>query len=101
MGAATGVAEVRADPDPGPGFHPGRRYEVIRFDEVPEVPELPEVPEIETILVDHPDQPPLGAGEPPMASWAVPSATPRTPPPGEPLRTLPFTPERVRAAADG
>ncbi len=72
--------------------HPGRQYEVVRFNEVPE---------IETILIDHPDQPPLGAGEPAIGVLggalgnAVFAAT------GARLRTLPFTPERVKAALGG
>ncbi|MFI6347168.1 molybdopterin cofactor-binding domain-containing protein [Streptomyces sp. NPDC050560] len=67
-------------------YHPGKQYEVIRFNEVPEV---------EVILLDRPEQPPLGAGEPTIGTLggaignAVFAAT------GVRLRTLPFTPERV------
>lgn len=73
-------------------YHPGKQYEVVRFNEVPE---------IETILIDQPDQPPLGAGEPAIGLMggaignAVFAAT------GTRLRTLPLTPERVKAALEG
>ena len=73
-------------------FHPGPQYEVVRFNEVPA---------IETILINHPDKPPLGAGEPAIGTMggaignAVFAAT------GKRLRTLPFTPEQVKAALAG
>jgi CO/xanthine dehydrogenase Mo-binding subunit len=59
---------------------------------------FPEVPEIETVLVDRPDEPILGAGEaaqgptPAAIANAVFHAT------GARLRRTPFTPERVREA---
>lgn len=58
--------------------------------------EFPEVPEIETVLLNQPDEPFLGAGEgtqgptPAAIANAVFSAT------GMRMRELPFTPERVR-----
>lgn len=64
-------------------------YPIIRFSEVPEI-------EIE--LIDRPDQPPLGAGEPagvviaPAVANAIYAAT------GARLRQLPCTPARVREA---
>lgn len=73
-------------------FHPGPQYEVARFDDVPA---------IETILIDHTDKPPLGAGEPALGTMggaignAIFAAT------GKRLRTLPFTPDRVKAALAG
>jgi nicotinate dehydrogenase subunit B len=73
-------------------FHPGPQYEVVRFNEVPA---------IETILINHTDKPPLGAGEPTIGTMggaignAVFAAT------GKRLRTLPFTPDRVKAALAG
>jgi Holliday junction resolvasome RuvABC endonuclease subunit len=73
-------------------FHPGPQYEVARFDDVPA---------IETILIDHTDKPPLGAGEPAIGTMggaignAIFAAT------GKRLRTLPFTPDRVKAALAG
>lgn len=64
-------------------------YPILRFAEVPEV---------EVVLLDRPDQPAVGAGEPatitiaPAIANAVFAAT------GARLRQVPFTPERVRAA---
>ena len=55
-----------------------------------------EVPDIDIVLINRPDQPPLGAGEPatvttaPAVANAVFNAT------GARLRQVPFTPERVR-----
>jgi CO/xanthine dehydrogenase Mo-binding subunit len=69
--------------------HPHPQYDVIRFNEVPA---------IETILLDHPDKPAWGAGEPTIGTVpgaignAVFAAT------GCRIRTLPLTPERVKAA---
>lgn len=73
-------------------FHPGPQYEVVRFNEVPA---------IKTILINHPDKPPLGAGEPAIGAMggaignAIFAAT------GKRIRTLPFTPDRVKAALAG
>ena len=64
-------------------------YPILRF---------PEVPELETVLLDHPELPCMGAGEgtqgptPAAIANAVFDAT------GLRLREIPFTPERVRAA---
>jgi CO/xanthine dehydrogenase Mo-binding subunit len=70
-------------------FNPGPQYEVVRFNEVPV---------IETILIDHPDQPPLGAGEPAIGTMAGAIANAIFAATGKRLRTLPFTPDRVKAA---
>lgn len=65
------------------------QYRVIRFNEVPV---------IETILINRPDQPALGAGEPAIGTMgaaignAVFAAT------GRRVRTLPMTPARVLAS---
>lgn len=70
-------------------FNPGPQYSVIRFNQIPD---------IEIILLDRPDQPPLGAGEPTLGTIggaignAVYAAI------GVRIRTLPFTPARVLAA---
>jgi len=59
---------------------------------------FPEVPEVEVTLINRPDQPAWGAGEPAsvpvMAAIgnAIFDAT------GARLRALPFTPDRVKAA---
>jgi CO/xanthine dehydrogenase Mo-binding subunit len=66
-----------------------RSYPILTF---------PEVPEIETIIVDRPDKPSMGVGEPatvPVSaaiSNAVFDAT------GVRLRSTPFRPEKVLAA---
>jgi CO/xanthine dehydrogenase Mo-binding subunit len=73
-------------------FHPGPQYEVVRFNEVPVV---------ETILINHPDQPPLGAGEPTIGTMAGAIANAIFAATGKRLRTLPFTPDRVKAALKG
>ena len=62
---------------------------------------FPEVPEIAIDLIDRPDEKPWGAGEPSAAivpsalSNAVFDAT------GARLRSVPFTPAKVRAAIQG
>ena len=67
-------------------FHPTPQYSVLRFSEVPD---------IEVVLIDHPDQPAWGAGEPTIGVTpaaignAVFAAT------GARVRTLPMTPARV------
>jgi CO/xanthine dehydrogenase Mo-binding subunit len=64
-------------------------YPIIRFGEIPP---------IDVVLLDRPDQPAVGAGEPattttaPAIANAVAAAT------GARLREAPFTPARVRAA---
>ena len=60
-----------------------------------------EIPEIEIVLIDHPDEKAVGAGEPttitiaPAIANAIYAAT------GARIRQAPFTPERVRAAIPG
>ncbi|MBO0891497.1 MAG: xanthine dehydrogenase family protein molybdopterin-binding subunit [Acidothermales bacterium] len=72
-------------------FHPTPQYPVIRFDAVPR---------IETVLIDRPDQPAWGAGEPTIGvipaaiGNAVFAAT------GVRIRTLPMTPDRVLKALE-
>ncbi|MCL4395230.1 MAG: molybdopterin-dependent oxidoreductase [Chloroflexi bacterium] len=64
-------------------------YPILKFSEVPEVQVVP---------IDHPELPPLGAGEPasvvvaPAIANAIFGAT------GARIREVPFTPRRVRAA---
>ena len=67
------------------------RYPILTF---------PEVPAIEVDLVQRLDQPPLGVGEP--AAAAVPAAVGNAvfDATGVRLRTVPFRPERVKAALD-
>jgi nicotinate dehydrogenase subunit B len=70
-------------------FNPGPQYSVLKFNEVPR---------IETVLLNRPEEPAWGAGEPTIVPVpaaignAVFAAT------GARVRTLPMTPERVLAA---
>ena len=72
--------------------HPDPQYDVIRFNEVPS---------IETILIDHPDQPAWGAGEPAIGTIAGAIGNAVFAATGQRIRTLPFTPARVKAALGG
>lgn len=72
--------------------HPGPQYEVASFDDVPA---------IETILIDRPDKPPLGAGEPAIGAMGGAIGNAIFAAVGRRLRTLPFTPDRVKAALAG
>lgn len=67
-------------------FHPTPQYSVIRFNEVPAV---------DVILIDRPEQPAWGAGEP--AIGIVPAAVGNAvfAAVGARVRTLPMTPDRV------
>src|SRR5205823_669238 len=64
-------------------------YPILRF---------PDVPEVDIVLLDQPTQPAWGAGEPSAA--VVPSAISNAifDAIGVRMRTVPFTPERVKAA---
>jgi CO/xanthine dehydrogenase Mo-binding subunit len=55
-----------------------------------------EVPEMEIVLLDRPDQPALGAGEPSTVTTAPAVANAIFDATGVRLRQMPFTPERVR-----
>jgi nicotinate dehydrogenase subunit B len=59
---------------------------------------FPEVPRVEVFLLDRPDQKPLGSGEasPGPAAAAIANAISNAL--GYPIRDLPFTPERIKAA---
>ena len=59
---------------------------------------FPDVPEITIDLVDRPTEPPLGAGE--AAATPVPAALANAifDATGARLRTVPFTPDRVKQA---
>jgi CO/xanthine dehydrogenase Mo-binding subunit len=57
-----------------------------------------EVPELEIVLINRPDQPSLGAGEPATVTVAAAVANAIYAATGARLRQVPFTPERVRAA---
>jgi CO/xanthine dehydrogenase Mo-binding subunit len=64
-------------------------YPILRFTEAPA---------IEVALINHPDQPPNGAGEAACAPVAAALANAVFDATGARLRSVPFTPERVRAA---
>jgi len=57
-----------------------------------------EVPEIEIVLIDRPDQPAIGVGEPSTVTTAAAVANAIYDATGARLRQIPFTPERLRAA---
>jgi len=57
-----------------------------------------EVPEIEIVLINRPDQPAMGAGEPSTVTTAAAVANAIFDATGVRLRQIPFTPERLRAA---
>jgi CO/xanthine dehydrogenase Mo-binding subunit len=57
-----------------------------------------EVPEVEIVLLDRPDQPAVGAGEPSTVTTAAALANAIFDATGARLRQIPFTPARVKAA---
>jgi nicotinate dehydrogenase subunit B len=57
------------------------------------------VPPIETILIDRPREPAWGAGEPTIGAIGGAIANAVFAATGKRVRTLPMTPERVRATA--
>jgi CO/xanthine dehydrogenase Mo-binding subunit len=57
-----------------------------------------EVPEVEIVLINHPDHPAVGAGEPATITTAAAVANAVYDATGARLRQIPFTPERVKAA---
>jgi CO/xanthine dehydrogenase Mo-binding subunit len=60
-----------------------------------------EVPEVEIVLINRPDQPALGAGEPATVTTAAAVANAIFDATGMRLRQIPFTPDRLRAAFAG
>jgi len=59
---------------------------------------FPEVPAVTVALINHPELPPLGAGEASTAPVAAAVANAVFDATGVRLRTVPFTPARVEAA---
>ena len=57
-----------------------------------------EIPEIDVVLINRPDQPALGAGEPAMVTTAAAVGNAIFAATGARLRQVPFTPERIKAA---
>jgi CO/xanthine dehydrogenase Mo-binding subunit len=66
-------------------------YPILKFSEVPE---------IEILLIDHPDQPALGAGEPSQITTAAAVANAIFDATGARVRQIPFTPERIQKAME-
>jgi CO/xanthine dehydrogenase Mo-binding subunit len=64
-------------------------YRVVTF---------PDVPEIDIVLIDRPDQPPWGAGEPAICPVTAAIGNAIFAATGVRLRDVPFTPDRVRSA---
>jgi CO/xanthine dehydrogenase Mo-binding subunit len=64
-------------------------YPILKFSEVPE---------IEIVLIDRPDQPALGAGEPSQITTAAAVANAIFDATGTRVRQIPFTPERIKEA---
>jgi nicotinate dehydrogenase subunit B len=67
-------------------------YPILRF---------PDVPKIEIALIDRPSEPPVGAGEAACTTVAAALANAVFDATGARLRTVPFTPERVKTTLDG
>ncbi len=67
-------------------------YPILKFSEVPEV---------EIVLINRPDQPALGAGEPSHVTTAAAVANAIFDATGARVRQIPFTPERIKMALDG
>ena len=59
-----------------------------------------EVPEVEMVLINRPDQPALGAGEPAQITTAAAVANAIFDATGARIRQIPFTPERIKKALD-
>ena len=66
-----------------------RTYPILTF---------PEVPQIDTVLVNRPDKPSTGVGEPATCPVAAAVANVIFDATGVRLRSLPFKPDTVRAA---
>lgn len=64
-------------------------YPILKFSEVPEV---------EIVLINRPEQPALGAGEPSTVTTAASVANAIFDAVGLRIRQIPFTPERIRSA---
>jgi len=73
------------------------RVQSVDWDSYP-ILTFSEVPEVEIVLINRPDQPALGAGEPSTITTAAALANAIFDATGARLRQIPFTPERVKAA---
>jgi nicotinate dehydrogenase subunit B len=75
------------------------RIHSVDWDSYP-ILKFSEVPEIEIVLINRPDEPALGAGEPATITTAAAVANAIFDATGVRLRQVPFTPERVKDALD-
>ena len=57
-----------------------------------------EVPDVDIVLINHPDQPAFGAGEPSSVTTAAAVANAIFDATGVRIRQIPFTPDRIRSA---
>ncbi len=64
-------------------------YPILRF---------PDIPSVDVVLINHPDQPALGAGEPSTLPTAAAIANAIYDATGARVREIPLTPDRVKAA---
>jgi nicotinate dehydrogenase subunit B len=78
------------------------RYQItsVDWDSYP-ILTFSEVPQIEIVLLNRPDQPAVGAGEPSQVTTAAALANAIFDATGARLRRIPFTPARVKAALQG
>jgi nicotinate dehydrogenase subunit B len=67
-------------------------YPILRF---------PDVPKLDIALIDRPTEPPVGAGEAACTTVAAALANAVFDATGARLRTVPFTPDRVKSTLDG
>ncbi len=74
-----------------------RRVKSLDWDSYP-ILTFSEVPEVDIVLINRPDQPALGAGEPSTITTAAALANAIYDATGARLRQIPFTPARVKAA---
>jgi nicotinate dehydrogenase subunit B len=75
------------------------RIQSVDWDSYP-ILKFSEVPEVEVVLINRPNEPALGAGEPSTCTTAAAVANAIFDAAGIRLRQVPFTPERVKAALE-
>lgn len=75
----------------------GSRITSVDWDSYP-ILKFSEIPEVEIILINRPDQPAVGAGEPSTITTSAALANAIFDATGARVRQIPFTPERIKAA---
>lgn len=78
----------------------GRHITTLDWDSYP-ILKFSEVPEVEVVLINRPDEPATGAGEPATVTTAAAVANAIFAACGARVREVPFTAERVRTAVSG